>query len=177
MTAKKNLPDITSIKGFDNNIQCRGYQFEVDKTYTVSGRIKACERGFHACPIEHHPFSVFQHYSPATSRYFEVVQSGARDAEDTKLASASVTLKVEITLSELIERAVKWVFDRADWKNAASVSGPNEGATASGDSGAATASGYRGAATASGYSGAATASGPSGAATASGYSGAATASG
>jgi len=182
---KDVLLPIVSIKGFDANLRCRGFQFEIGKTYTVSGKIKACENGFHACPVDEHPLSVLEYY-PATSRFFEVVQDGKRDVEGTKLASASITIGVEISISDLAARAVKWVFDRANWKDGPVATGDNEGATASGyrgaatasgHSGAATASGYRGAATASGHSGAATASGDSGAATASGYSGAATASG
>ena len=167
---------ITSIKGFDSNLRCRGFQFEVGKTYSVSGKIAACENGFHACPIDEHPFSVFEFYPPAGSRFAEVTQSGKQDREGTKLASAEITIGVELTLSDLVERAVKWVFDRADWQNASVALGPNQGATASGPQGAATASGIQGAATASGYQGAATASGIQGAATASGTRGAATAS-
>jgi hypothetical protein len=170
-------PPVTSIKGFDTNLQCRGFQFEVGKTYSITGNVSACENGFHACPVDQHPLSVFEFYPPAGSRYFEVTQDGERDAQDTKLASATITLGIEISLGELAQRAVKWVFDRANWKNGTVVTGDNEGATASGYRGAATASGDRGAATASGDSGAATASGDSGAATASGDSGAATASG
>jgi hypothetical protein len=166
-----------SIKGFDTNLQCRGYQFEIGKTYEVGGRIIACGNGFHACPEEHHPLSVFDYYPPAGSRYCLVEQSGDTDAEGNKLASARITIGVEITLSDLAQRAVKWVFDRANWKDGAVATKDNEGATASGDQGAATASGTRGAATASGTRGAATASGYQGAATASGYQGAATASG
>ena len=167
---------VTSVKGFDHGLACRGFQFEVGKTYEHTGKVKACESGFHACE---HPLDVFNYYPPASSRFALVTQAGtiARHDGDTKIASAKITIEAELQLPQLIERAVKWVFDRADWKNAANVSGDNEGATASGDSGAATASGDRGAATASGYSGAATASGDSGAAMASGYSGAATASG
>src|SRR5205085_366642 len=116
-------------------------------------------------PIDQHPLSVFQHYAPGTSRYFEVTQSGKRDADGDKLASASITVDVEISLGELAQRAVKWVLERANWKDGPVATGENEGATASGDSGAATASGVRGAATASGDSGAATASGYGGAAT------------
>jgi len=167
---------VTSIKGFDQDLRCRGFQFEVGKTYSVTGKIEACENGFHACPIDEHPFSVLEYYPP-TSRFFEVTQSGKRDKQGTKLASASITIGVELSISDLAARAVKWVFDRADWKNAVNVAGENEGATASGDGGAATASGASGAATASGDGGAATASGASGAATASGFRGAATASG
>ena len=167
---------VTSVKGFDHGLACRGFQFEVGKTYEHTGKVKACESGFHACE---HPLDVFNYYPPASSRFALVTQAGtiARHDGDTKIASAKITIEAELQLPQLIERAVKWVFDRADWKNAANVSGDNEGATASGDSGAAMASGYSGAATASGDSGAATASGDSGAATASGVRGAATASG
>ena len=177
---------ITSIKGFDSNLSCRGFQFEIGKTYSVEGEIKACKNGFHACPAEHHPLSVFEFYPPAGSRFAEVQQSGETNSTGKKLASATITISAEISLGELTERAVKWVFDRANWTKAAVAKGDNEGATASGyqgaatasgDQGAATASGDRGAATASGYQGAATASGDQGAATASGYRGAATASG
>jgi hypothetical protein len=182
----RSTQSVTSIKGFNSDLTCRGFQFEVGKTYSVTGKIKACENGFHACPIEHHPLSVLEHYSPTGSRFFEVTQDGKRDAERNKLASALITVGVEISLGELAQRAVKWVFDRANWKDGPVCTGENEGcaasgdggaATASGDSGAATASGTRGAATASGYGGAATASGDGGAATASGDGGAATASG
>ncbi|MBN8968972.1 MAG: hypothetical protein J0G95_10985 [Rhizobiales bacterium] len=148
MAGKKKLDDaaqaVTSIKGFNSDLQCRGFQFEFGKTYEVKGKIKACENGFHACPIEEHPLAVFDFYPPAGSRYGEVLQFGETDREDTKLASAKLTVGVEISLGALAERAVKWVFDRADWKNAEKVTGDNEGATASGTRGAATASGYAG---------------------------------
>ena len=174
MTEEKT---ITSIKGFDANLQCRGFKFEVGKTYTVKGNIKACKNGFHACPVEHHPLSVFEYYAPAGNRFFEVTQSGETDAEDTKLASASITIGIELSLGDLATRAVTWVFDRANWTDGPVATEDNEGATASGIRGAATASSTRGAATASGDQGAATASGIRGAATASGEHGAATASG
>ena len=100
-----------------------------------------------------------------------MTQSGATHREGTKLASASITIGVELSLGDLAARAVKRVFDRANWKDGPVATGVNEGVTASGSSGAATASGSSGAATASGYSGAATASGSRGAATATGYDG------
>ncbi len=170
-------PVVTSIKAFDAGWACRGFKFEIGKTYEVDGEIKACLNGFHACPTDDHPLSVFKYYAPAGARFAEVTQSGATDREGTKLASASITIGVELSLGDLAARAVKWVFDRANWKDGPVATGDNEGVTASGYGGAATASGVRGAATASGVSGAATASGYGGAATASGDSGAATASG
>jgi len=168
---------IKSIKGFDKNLSCRGFKFEAGKSYEVTGDIKACQNGFHACPTDEHPLSAFEYYSPATSVFHDVDQSGKTDKDGNKIASAKITINAEISLGDLTKRAVEWVFKRAKWSEGPVATGHNEGATASGDHGAATASGDHGTATASGYQGAATASGDQGAATASGYQGAATASG
>jgi hypothetical protein len=174
---KSAIETVTAIKGFDANFKCRGFQYEIGKTYEHQGDVVACESGFHA--IEGHPLEVFRYYRPAVSRYARTIHAGAiaRHGDDSKIASAKITIEAEIKLPELIQAAVKWVFDRAKWKEGPVATGRNEGVTASGNSGAATASGDYGAATASGYSGAATASGNYGAATASGNSGAAMASG
>jgi hypothetical protein len=176
---------IVAFKGFDADLKCREFQFEVGKSYKHEGRVVACESGFHACE---HPLNVFGYYPPATSRYCQVELSGktARHGDDTKIAAAEITIKAELRLPQLIAAAIDYVFSRAKWIEGSLTEKDGEGvkssrhggaATASGTWGAATASGYQGAATASGYQGAATASGAGGAATASGDWGAATASG
>jgi hypothetical protein len=159
---------VTSIKGFGPTWQCRGYQFEVGGTYTHDGPVMACEGGFHA--VAGYPLEVFSYYPPAGSRYAEVVQSGAlsRHGSDSKLASATVSLTVELSLGDLIQRAVAWIFDRST---------PEEGSQATGVRGAASATGVRGAASATGVRGAASATGVRGAASATGWSGAASATG
>ncbi len=168
---------VYAIKGFDKDFRYRGFQYEVGKTYEHTGDVVACQSGFHA--VEGHPLEVFRYYRPSTSRFARTRHEGAiaRHSEDSKIASARITVEAEIKLPELIQAAAKWVFDRAKWKEGPVAKGRNEGVTASGDYGAATASGDYGAATASGYSGAATASGYYGAATASGDYGAAMAPG
>ena len=150
---------VESIKGFDAALSCRGFKFEIGKTYETNGKIVACKNGFHA--ISGHPLEIFNYYPPAGGRYAIVKQSGAlaRHDKDSKVASAKIAIEAEIALPALIERAVKWVFDRAKRVNGPAATGDNEKATASGTQGAATASGTQGAATASGYQGAATASG------------------
>ena len=167
---------ITAYKGFDADLSCRGFRFELGGTYRHDGKVAACESGFHACA---HPLDVFRHYPPATSRYAVVELGGetARHHEDSKIAAAEITIRAEIRLPDMIAAAVKYVFDRATWISGHFAEGEREGVKQTKHGGAATASGWRGAATASGWRGAATASGRWGAATASGYQGAATASG
>ena len=152
-TAVKAAP-IAAIKGFNRDLTCRDYQFRVGETFKSDSKPVRCgEGGFHA--IEGHPLEVFGYYPPATSVYHEVLCAGsiARDDTDSKIACAEITIRAEVKLPDLVARAVKWVFDRADWQNGPVATGKNEGATASGTRGAATASGDQGAATASGYAG------------------------
>ena len=158
---------IKAYKAFDKDLSCRGFKYEVGKEYEETGDIKACEKGFHACP---YPLDVFGYYAPAGSRFCEVEQSGKiDDSESDKVCSSKIRIGAELDIRGLVKAAVSYVKERCTNECNAE---PGKPATA-GDSGAATA-GYRGAATAGNY-GAATA-GDSGAATA-GDSGAATARG
>lgn len=48
-------------KGFESDLTCRGFQYEIGKTYTMEGEPKLCERGFHCCLKLS---DVFAFYSP-----------------------------------------------------------------------------------------------------------------
>ena len=37
------------IKGFNKDLKCRGFQFEVGGIYEVEGAPKLCSNGFHYC--------------------------------------------------------------------------------------------------------------------------------
>ena len=164
---------IKAYKAFDKDLSCRGFKYEVGKEYEETGDIKACEKGFHACP---YPLDVFGYYAPAGSRFCEVEQSGKIDgSESDKVCSSKIRIGAELDIRGLVKASVSFVKERCTNECNAE---PGKPATA-GDCGAATA-GNRGAATAgnygaatAGYRGAATA-GDCGAATA-GYRGAATA--
>ena len=164
---------IKAYKAFDKDLSCRGFKYEVGKEYEETGDIKACEKGFHACP---YPLDVFGYYAPAGSRFCEVEQSGKiDDSESDKVCSSKIRIGAELDIRGLVKAAVSFVKERCTNECNADRGKPatagNYGAATAGDSGAATAGNY-GAATA-GYSGAATA-GNYGAATAGDY-GAATA--
>ena len=99
---------IKSYKGFDKNMQCRGFQYEVGKEYNMDVEIKCCNRGFHACKS---PLEVWDHYDMLNSRFAEVEQSGKIDEEEksTKVCSSHIKIKAELKLSDIINIGVEWL--------------------------------------------------------------------
>ena len=101
---------IIAYKGFDKNLKCREFQYEVGKEYEMSGRIECCERGFHACES---PLEVFDHYDMLNSRFAKVEQSGEIDKEEnsTKVCSSKIKVKAELKLADIINIGVEWIKD------------------------------------------------------------------
>ena len=99
---------ITSYKGFDKNMQCRGFQYEVGKEYEMDGEIKCCNLGFHACKS---PLEVWDYYDMLNSRFAEVEQSGKIDEEEksTKVCSSHIKIKAELKLADIINIGVEWL--------------------------------------------------------------------
>lgn len=164
------MTKIVAYKGFDAELRCRGFQFELNKSFQHQGSVVACESGFHACE---YPLDVFGYYPPASSRYGEVELSGdtSKEGKDTKIAAAEITIKAELKIPELIAAAVRYIVDRAKRIDGQHATGERELIEVRGDRAIGTVSGHWSAATASGDQGAATASGDWSAATATGYQG------
>ena len=167
---------LNTYKGFDKDLKCRGFQYEIGKEYEEAKAV-CCDRGFHACEV---PLDVLSHYAPNTSRYCRVEQSGemSRDNEGSKVASTKIKIGAEIGIPGLAKAQIEWVKETC--KNApekmaeeghAAAQGDSGHAAAQGDSGHAAAQGKWGHAAAQGYSGHAAAQGYSGHAAAQGYSG------
>ncbi|EBI5747147.1 hypothetical protein DVC74_20515 [Salmonella enterica] len=185
--------EIVTFKGFNKDLTCRDFQFAIGETFHHDGKVEACGSGFHACEC---PFDVFSYYPPAESRYAETISFGVIDREeegDTKIASASITIKSELTLPQFIQRGIEWIWSKidksleqqimtGDWsaatntgnQSAATNTGNRSAATNTGDWSAATNTGYQSAATNTGYQSAATNTGNQSAATNTGNRSAAT---
>ncbi|MCA0402035.1 MAG: hypothetical protein LCH38_14625, partial [Proteobacteria bacterium] len=183
VTASENA--VVAYKGFNKDWTCRGYQFEVGKSYEHVGPVKSCDSGFHACK---HPLSVFGFYAPGQSRYAEVKLSGTicdKETPDTKIAAAKISIEVELSISDLVKRAWGYVWSRATvegetatgYQGAASSTGTRGAASSTGTRGAASSTGTRGAASSTGDYGAASSTGHQGAASSTGNYGAASSTG
>ena len=156
---------ILGFKGFDKNLKCRNFQYEVGKTYEHEGKVECCKQGFHFCE---NPFDVFGYYSPSESRYCAVEGSGKvdQDEDDSKVAVSKLHISAEIGLKGIIEAGVKFILDKVNWKDNKEYNTANySAATNTGDQSAATNTGDRSAATNTGYQSAATNTGDRSAAT------------
>lgn len=152
---------IKSYKGFDKDLKCRGFQFEVGGEYEVEGEVKACENGFHACEV---PLDVLKHYPPAGSRFCEVEQSGelSRDGGDSKVASKKIKIGAEIGIPGLVKAQIEWVKKTIGFDESIKRAQDSHDDHATGDYGAASATGYQGAASATGRDSVALAAGKDG---------------
>ena len=101
---------IKSYKGFDKDMKCRDFQYEVGKEYNMDGEIKCCNRGFHACKS---PLEVWDYYDMLNSRFAEVEQTGKIDEEEksTKVCSSHIKIKAELKLADIVNIGVEWLKD------------------------------------------------------------------
>lgn len=151
--------EIVTFKGFNKDLKCRGFQFAIGETFHHDGKVDACGSGFHACEC---PFDVFSYYPPAESRYAETISFGVIDREeigDTKIASASITIKAELTLPQFIQRGIEWIWSKIDKSLEQQImTGDQSAATNTGNQSAAEVSGSQSVAAAFGIEGKARAS-------------------
>jgi hypothetical protein len=133
-------------KGFDKDLKCRDFQYEIGKKYTEQ-KADICNYGFHACEF---PMDVFNYYPPSYSRYCEVdlEANDQKSHDDSKRVGKKISVKAEIGIAGIIKAGVEYIKEQVDWKN--------DNATNTGYQSAATNTGYQSAATNTGNQSAAT---------------------
>lgn len=113
-----------AFKGFDKDLKCRDFQYEVGKTYSMPEKPEVCVKGFHCCTKLS---DVFLYYPPWTwvtkasiddlspikrwpldNRYCLVKVCGDIDTEgvpfghSSKIATNSITIIRELDLEHII---------------------------------------------------------------------------
>ena len=169
-------------KGFDKDLKCRDFQYEIGKEYTEE-KANICSYGFHACEF---PMDVFNYYPPSDSRYCEVdlEANDQKSHDDSKRVGKKISVKAEIGIAGIIKAGVEYIKEQVNWEDdkatntgdysAATNTGNRSAATNTGDQSAATNTGYQSAATNTGNYSAATNTGDYSAATNTGNQSAAT---
>ena len=145
-------------KGFDENLKCKDFQYEIGKTYEEP-EAKLCEKGFHACEF---PLDIFGYYPPSCSRFAEVELDDVFDEKsgDSKRFGKKIRVKAEIGIAGIVKASVDYikehatsVHDETGYCSAATNTGYYSAATNTGDRSAATNTGYCSAATNAGKDG------------------------
>lgn len=133
---------LVTYKGFDANFKCRDYQYEVGMSYTHEGEVLACKSGFHSCE---NPLDVFSYYAPGQGRFAIVEASGEisrkENESDSKIASANLHIKAELSIPEIIVKAIEWVTTHCTPADSNHATGYRSASSATGDQSASSATG------------------------------------
>ena len=124
---------IISYKGFDKDLKCRGFQYEIGKEYEHNGSVSACNSGFHACE---NPFDIFKYYNlGAGNRFAQVEQSGdiSKENSDSKIASRKIKINIELGLAGLIKAGFEYIHKKTFDLVKNPTSGDNSHSATSGD--------------------------------------------
>ena len=95
---------VIGYKGFNDDMTCRGFQYEIGKEYEHDGEVWICDSGFHACKD---PLAVLRYYGEEGNRYCIVEQWGYMDERLDKRVSSNIKIVREISLKELFEIAAE----------------------------------------------------------------------
>lgn len=113
------MTTVKGYKGFNPNLECRGFQYEKNTTHEMSfndekNPIQCCFNGFHFCEI---PFDVFSYYDPSINRFCEVEGDGKIDKvvgwpDDSKVAASKITIGKELTPLQMILAQQQYILNR-----------------------------------------------------------------
>ena len=100
-------------KGFNKNLKCKDYQYEIGKTYETD-KAKLCEEGFHFCES---PLDVLRYYGNRNgNRYCEVTADNVSEetGDDSKRVAKTLKIGAEIGLPGLIKAHFDYVRATAE---------------------------------------------------------------
>ena len=112
---------ITGYKAFNKDWTCRGFQYEVGKTYTMKEKPECCNQGFHFCT---NVADCFKHYAnnPELTKIALVEALGDidKEEEDSKCCTNKIKIVKEISFSEAYElgnqgRSNTGFWNTGDW--------------------------------------------------------------
>ena len=106
---------IYGVKGFDKDLKCRGFQYEVGETYYFKDKLIMCSKGFHFSPKFKYARNFYPFNSTSTSNRFCLVKGKIPTDDDfesilpkswkhdDKYVTNEITIIREFTVEELIK--------------------------------------------------------------------------
>lgn len=108
-----------AVKGFDEDLKCRDFQYEINKTYMMDCKPIICEQGFHCCIKLSDVFNYYPivEWKPSTendgfilktvstkNRYciVEVLGDIDVDPHSSKLSTNKIRIVLELTRADII---------------------------------------------------------------------------
>ena len=89
---------VKGFKGFNEDLTCRGFQYEIGKTYKHNGEVELCSSGFHFCRKLK---DVHNFYNLKTSRICEIVADGKIIDDDKKSVCSRMRIVREVSREEI----------------------------------------------------------------------------
>lgn len=112
---KNQTATIKGYKMFNNDWTCKGFQYEVGKTYHYDGEISLCESGFHFCEkLE----DCFKNYACIPwNRIAEIEAKGNIIRGDDKCVTDIITIIKEISFNSIKEIIKKQNCNGVNWSD------------------------------------------------------------
>ena len=85
-------------KGVKQDLTCRGFQYEIGKTYEYDGDIELCRQGFHFCRELR---NVHDFYNLKQSRICEIVADGKIEDDGIKSVCSRISIVRELSREEI----------------------------------------------------------------------------
>ena len=102
-------------KGFNNDMTCRGFQFEEGKAYHEDTAV-LCHCGFHACLD---PLDCLRYYDPCDSVYHEVEIDNVSEQreDDTKVVAKDIKIGSRISIKDIVKESIDFTFSNVQKEN------------------------------------------------------------
>ena len=103
-------------KGFDKDLKCRGFQYEVGKTYEIDGKIELCERGYHFCK---NISDCFRYYDQSNARFAKIEALGEviQADDDSKCVTDKIKILEEIPREEAVRMSNSGNRNSGNWNS------------------------------------------------------------
>ena len=89
---------VKGFKGFNEDLTCRGFRYEIGKTYKHNGEVELCRSGFHFCRKLK---DVHNFYNLKTSRICEIEADGKIDDDGVKSVCSRMRIVREVSREEI----------------------------------------------------------------------------